>query len=219
MNVSLPDWDTKLSSAQLNFSSSRQSTIDQKATSSSWANGSMFLPRRSVQCFDNYWTNLQWLATPLLPVISLLCTSRNSMSITNDWRSECFDPYRHASVSRRVQAIWQTIARIRKVVLPNTHQIQRASAYKTWYFLWSEFSSLSFFSSGSSWSFKMAQVAMHQRLRKRRNIREMYEEFKMEGGDKKPLSDYLRAWQGITTGKTDVSDPDSFFMIAGYHGT
>lgn len=62
----------------------------------------------------------------------------------------------------------------------------------------------------------MAQVIMNQSMRKRQNIRVLQKQF--EDGNKKPLSDYLRAWQGITSGAKDVNGWNSFFTIAGYHG-
>jgi tyrosinase len=37
-----------------------------------------------------------------------------------------------------------------------------------------------------------------------------------EAGDKKPLEDLMRAWQGIKA--LPPEDPNSFFMIGGYHG-
>jgi tyrosinase len=50
--------------------------------------------------------------------------------------------------------------------------------------------------------------------RERRNIRELEKAY--QAGDKKPLSDLLRAWKGIQ--ELDAKELNSFFVIAGYHG-
>jgi tyrosinase len=61
----------------------------------------------------------------------------------------------------------------------------------------------------------MAQqtIPMHP-YRQRKNIRELEEAYL--AGDKKPLCDLLRAWKGIQ--ELDPKDPNSFFVIGGYHG-
>mmetsp|Transcript_19805 Transcript_19805/g.14557 ORF Transcript_19805/g.14557 Transcript_19805/m.14557 type:complete len:91 (-) Transcript_19805:561-833(-) len=48
----------------------------------------------------------------------------------------------------------------------------------------------------------------------RRNILDLQMEY--DHGNKKPLSDLMRAWYGIK--QKDHHDPLSFFQIAGYHG-
>ena len=56
-------------------------------------------------------------------------------------------------------------------------------------------------------------ISIHP-YRQRRNIRELEKAYL--AGDKKPLSDLLRAWKGIQ--ELDPKDRNSFFVIAGYHG-
>lgn len=51
-------------------------------------------------------------------------------------------------------------------------------------------------------------------LRVRRSIREMQAEY--DAGDKQPLEDLMRAWIGIKN--LPPTDPQSFFVLAGYHG-
>lgn len=52
------------------------------------------------------------------------------------------------------------------------------------------------------------------KLRVRRSITELQDAWSR--GDKKPLDDLMRAWKGIKDLPAD--DPNSFFMIGGYHG-
>jgi tyrosinase len=51
-------------------------------------------------------------------------------------------------------------------------------------------------------------------LRVRRSLTDLQTAY--EAGDKKPLEDLMRAWQAIKALPPD--DPNSFFMIGGYHG-
>ena len=51
-------------------------------------------------------------------------------------------------------------------------------------------------------------------LRIRRSISDLQNEYTK--GNKKPLEDVMRAWKGIKELPPD--DPNSFFMIGGYHG-
>ncbi|SMC27427.1 tyrosinase [Andreprevotia lacus DSM 23236] len=55
---------------------------------------------------------------------------------------------------------------------------------------------------------------MTHALRVRRSIVELQNEYSK--GNKKPLEDLMRAWKGIK--ELPASDPNSFFMIGGYHG-
>jgi tyrosinase len=50
--------------------------------------------------------------------------------------------------------------------------------------------------------------------RVRRSIQDIQEDY--ESGNKKPLEDLMRAWKGIK--ELGPDDPNSFFMIGGYHG-
>jgi tyrosinase len=58
------------------------------------------------------------------------------------------------------------------------------------------------------------QIPIRDSIRQRRNILELLDEYK--NGNLKPLSDLLRAWQGIQG--LDPTLDNSFFVIAGYHG-
>jgi tyrosinase len=53
-----------------------------------------------------------------------------------------------------------------------------------------------------------------QALRVRRSITDLQRDY--DKGNKKPLEDLFRAWKGIKDLK--ATDPNSFFMIGGYHG-
>jgi tyrosinase len=50
--------------------------------------------------------------------------------------------------------------------------------------------------------------------RVRRSLDDLQYEY--QHGDKRPLEDLMRAWQGIKALPPD--DPNSFFVIGGYHG-
>lgn len=52
-------------------------------------------------------------------------------------------------------------------------------------------------------------------VRERKSIQQMWREY--NSGNKKPLSDLVRAWKGIQ--ELDPDHPNSFFIIAGYHGS
>lgn len=53
-------------------------------------------------------------------------------------------------------------------------------------------------------------------LKVRRSVEELQNEYSRPGGDKKPLLNLLRAWQGIKD--LPYHDPRSFFALGGYHG-
>lgn len=57
-------------------------------------------------------------------------------------------------------------------------------------------------------------MAYANKVRVRRSITELQAAF--EAGDRKPLEDLMRAWRAIKALPPD--DPNSFFMIGGYHG-
>jgi tyrosinase len=57
-------------------------------------------------------------------------------------------------------------------------------------------------------------ATMAAALRVRRSIQDLQKDF--DGGNKKPLEDVMRAWKGIK--ELPADDPNSFFMIGGYHG-
>lgn len=52
-------------------------------------------------------------------------------------------------------------------------------------------------------------------IRERKSIQQLWKDY--QNGNKKPLSDLVKAWKAIQ--ELDPEDPNSFFMIAGYHGS
>ncbi|MCL9805259.1 tyrosinase family protein [Flavobacterium amniphilum] len=57
-------------------------------------------------------------------------------------------------------------------------------------------------------------MKLHEKIRVRRSLHDVQRDY--EAGNKKELDNLMRAWKGVK--ELPADDPNSFFMIGGYHG-